>query len=227
MKKSKIFLAAVALVTSQTFLNSCNQDSADMQAETSFSKNSDMVVNKFNGDNYFQNPAIFNNGVAFVNAKVAQHGPGYMLTQTDLNEFYQIVQIPDADRPSLDMVNELITQTTALSSLPFYEALNTLGYSDQAKDLAVSITNSYMADLETKQTFINLPQNEKDFLKNLNQYRFNFEQGAIVGGGVMSKDGGGFIGGAIGLGVGFALLGPPGAFVGGIVGWFVGRALDK
>jgi len=225
MKKTTIFFAVIGLITSQTFLNSCNEDNADTQTEA-FSKSSEIVTNNFDGTNYFQNPAIFNNVLASIKAKVGQQGAAYILTQSDLNEFYQIAQIPDADRLPLDVVNNLISQTTALSHLPFHEALNTLGYSNPAKDLAVSISNGYMPDLELKQTFINLPQNEKEFLKNLNQYRFNYEQGAI-GGGVTSKDGGGFIGGAIGLGIGFALAGPPGAFIGGVTGWLIGVAVDK
>ncbi|WP_415327578.1 hypothetical protein [Chryseobacterium sp. MMS23-Vi53] len=227
MKKTKIALAVIGLVFSQTFLNSCNQDSVDMQTETVASKSSDISVSNLDGQNYFDNPDIFNQGVNFIKAKVAQNGPGYVLTQNDLNEFYQITQIPDADRLPLDTVNQLIGQTTAYSQLTFYEALTNLGYSNPAKDLAVAISNSYMPDLENKLAINNLPQNEKEFLRNLNKYRLNYEQGAIIGGGVMSKDGGGFIGGAIGLGIGFAVAGPPGAFIGGTIGWFVGVALDN
>lgn len=224
--KTKTFLTVIGLVTSQSLFYSCSDDNdsnVNMETENNQSKNL-VSTNSFNGANV--NADIFNHSVSFIKSKVGSQGASYVLTQSDLNQFYQIAQIPTAQRLSLDKVNSIISQTANMAQLPFDQILEQLGYSDMAKDLAMAISNNYMPDLQHNPGFQNLATNERQFIESLNDLRFNYEQG-LLNTNVFSKDGGPFIGGAIGMGVGFMVAGPIGAFVGGTVGWFVGGYLES
>ncbi|ASK29608.1 hypothetical protein CEY12_05590 [Chryseobacterium sp. T16E-39] len=231
--KTKTFLVLVGLATTQSIFNSCGEDSTNIQNESyQSSPSSSKTTPSFTNGTYFTDPQAVNAGFEFIRSKFAQN-PGYVLNQQDLNTFYDKAQIASNERLPLDQVNNIINKTVSLMQVPFAQAVQQLNISSAAKSLAITINNGSIIHLEANAAYNNLPANEKSMIKNINDYKYNTEQGNYLITGIpTSKQPMWITGGMIGMVggglIGFAVAGPVGALVGagiGVVGGIVTGAI--
>jgi len=233
--KTKTFLTAIGLITSQSLFYSCSEDTLNTQQEMSSTPDTSMnVLKTITSYNYFENAEPFNGAVNFIKSYIAAQGPSYTLTQSDLNLFYTKAQIPVTERLSLDQVNQALAQTidAIQSQLPFSEIVQQSNFSDAAKTLIITIDTGSMSNLEADLTFKSLPEFEKNFVRNFNNFQYNLEQGYYqIGNNVMSKEMGWEKGAKIGMMfgtfIGFAAGGLLGAAGGAAGGALVGAAIGS
>lgn len=221
--KTKSFLAVIGLLTTHTFFYSCHENSIDVVNDPVASTvpnvsklNSIEVSNLIVGGNYFEEPEPFTNAVDFMKSHIVAQGPAYVLTQDDLNMFYDKAQIPVNNRMSLSQVNEITTKTLDLMQLSIQEAVQQLNVSNQAKPLIVKIHTASIPDLNNNLAFDSLPDNEKFLIKNLNDYKRMWENGNLLSRQMSSAEIGGYIGAAIGFTIGLCC--PPAGWAFGLVG---------
>jgi hypothetical protein len=236
--KTKTFLTILGLVVSQSFFNSCNEDSINAQTEDISSETNKTEINNYDGpvstQNYFANPEPFNGAVSFIISTIGSQGASYDLTQNDLNLFYNKAQIPINERLSLDQVNQLIVQTTNSFQTPVSQIVQQLPISNVAKSLIISIDTQSIPNVEGNSSFQNLSATEKTFINNFNNLQFGIEQGIILPISSVSKDPfgpksqlGAKIGFLIGCVISGITLNPGPAFAGSLIGAVVGGMLDK
>jgi len=235
--KTKTFLTILGLVVSQSFFNSCNEDSINSQTENIPSETNKTAINNFDGpvstQNYFANPEPFNGTVNFIVSTIGSQGASYALTQNDLNLFYSKAQIPMNERFSLDQVNQLIAQTASSYQIPFSQIVQQLPISNVAKSLMISIDTHSIPNIGSNLSFTNLSATEKILINNFNNLQFGIEQGIILPGSSVAKDMG--PGAQLGAKIGFAfgvLLGAatlnPGILWGGMcAGSMIGGAIGS
>ncbi|MDC8104313.1 hypothetical protein ACNFU2_05520 [Chryseobacterium sp. PTM-20240506] len=231
--KTKTLLVLAGLATTQCMFNSCGEDNTNLQNENYQSTQSlPKTALSFTNGTYFTDPQAVNAGFEFIRSKFAQN-PGYVLNQQDLNTFYEKAQIATDERLPLDQVNNIINKTVSLMQVPFAQAVQQLNISSAAKSLAITINNGSIIHLEANAAYNNLPANEKSMIKNINDYKYNAEQGNYLITGIPTGKqplwitGGmiGMVGGGI---IGFAVAGPVGALVGagiGVVGGIITGAI--
>ncbi|SDR05654.1 hypothetical protein SAMN05421664_3322 [Chryseobacterium soldanellicola] len=234
--KTKTFLTVIGLITSQSLFYSCSEDTLNAQQDNSTSSTLSVLKTSptFVSGNYFVNPQPINAAFAFMQQRVSQAGSSYVLTQTDLTIFYDKAQIDPSERLTLDQMNAIIDKIMSMMQMPFEQAIQQVNISDAAKSLAITINNSgSISHIEINQQFANLPATEKAMIKNLNDFKFNVEQGnyaispiatnkqpAWITGGMIGMAGGGIVGGLA--------FGPVGALVGagvGVVGGIIVGAI--
>lgn len=230
--KTKTFLVLIGLVTTQTMFNSCSEDNTNIknennQTSSSIAKN---TVFSFTAGTYFANSEPLNSAVSFIKAKIAAQGTSYTLTQADLNLFYEKAQILPNERLPLSQVNNIISQTVSSLQMPFDQLVQQMNISANAKSLALSIHNQSISQLDSNLNFKNLPSQEKMLIKNLNDFKYNYEQGNYtVNKNITAKTPGFIWGGmggwAVGGGIGFLVGGPVGAIVGAGIGMLVGAVV--
>lgn len=215
--KTKTFLSILGLVVSQSFFNSCNEDSINVQSEDISSEINKTAINNFDGpvstQNYFATPEPFTGAVNFIISTIGSQGASYSLTQNDLNLFYNKAQIPTNERLSLNQANQLIAQTTNYYQVPFDQVVQLLSISDAAKSLMVSINTHSIPNISANLSFANLSATEKTIINNFNNLQFGIEQGIILPGSSVAKDGAGAalgakIGFTVGVLIGAATLNP-------------------
>lgn len=230
---------AICLLFSQLIFNSCREDNANFQTTDDTPAQADLAkaaIVSFKTANYFVNSEPFNSATNYIRSQVAAQGSSYVLTQTDLNTFYNKAQIPADERLTLDQVNNIISSTLNAMQMPFDVLIQQLNISDNAKSLALSIYNHSISQLDANLVYKSLPEYEKTLLKNLNDYKYNCEQGIfMVNSGPASKTPGfiwggmaGFVaGGLIGSAIAFPVGTIIGAGIGMVVGAVVGAIIEK
>ncbi|MCW3161109.1 hypothetical protein [Chryseobacterium oryctis] len=236
--KTKTFLTVIGLVTSQTLFYSCNEDNRDSQSISNLPSLTESIINgadgvnglNFKSGNYFTAPDTFNSAVNYIQSKILQQGISYVLTQDDLNIFYDKAGISLSERMSLDQVNSIISKTLSSLQLPFAEILNQLQISDNAKSLALQIDQASIINIEQNSIYKILSDNEKMLIKNLNDFKYNIEKDQYsINKNVASKTPpfiwGGMAGWGVGAGVGFLVGGPVGMVVGAGIGVLVGSVV--
>ncbi|MDH6254099.1 hypothetical protein M2347_003826 [Chryseobacterium sp. H1D6B] len=229
--KTKIFLAAIGLVTTQSMFNSCSEESTNMAAENGQTAIESKTVDaSFTNGTYFVNPEPLNSAVNYIKSKIAAQGASYALTQADLNSFYDKAQIPAGERLPLDAVKNIISQTASSMQTPFDQIVQQMNISDNAKSLALTINNQSIPQIETNLNFKNLSSNEKMMIKNLNDLKYNDEHNNYAFNKNASAKTPGFIWGGmggwgLGAGIGFGVGGPIGAIIGAGIGMLVGAVL--
>lgn len=235
----KTLLIAICLMFSQLIFNSCREDNANFQTTEDAPSHTELAkaaIVSFKSANYFVNSEPFNAATNYIRNQVAAQGSSYVLTQTDLNTFYDKAQIPADERLPLDQVKTIINNTLNAMQMPFNDLIQQLNISNDAKSLAISIYNQSISQLEDNLVYKSLPEYEKTLLKNLNDYKYNCEQGIfIVNSGPASKTPGfiwggmaGFVvGGVVGSFFSFPVGTMIGAGIGMVVGAVVGAIIEK
>ncbi|WP_370900384.1 hypothetical protein [Chryseobacterium gossypii] len=227
--KTKKLLTILGVMASQSLFFSCSEDALNTQPEhTAASKTTlKTTVLNFKSGNYFTNPQPINTAFNFIKAKISQQGASYVLTQSDLTEFYDKAQIDPTERLTLDQMNAVINETMNMMQTPFDQAIQQLNISDAAKSLAITIDTGSIHNLEFNALYINLSDLEKAMIKNLNDFKFNVEQGyyaisPIYTGKQPAWITGGMIGMAAGGVIGYVVGGPVGALIGAGAGVVAG-----
>ena len=226
--KTKTLLTVIGLVTSPTIFYSCSEDNVTPESQQEIVNTLPDVTtlsSKFSDGDYFTNADPFNSAANYIGNRIKAAGPGYVLTQSDLNEFYSKAQIPMDERFTLAQVNQIITNTINNMNTPFDTLIQQANISPGAKTLAKMINMHSVSNLDLNSDFKSLPSYEKTIIKNLNDFKLNDEKGNY-GKNVYGKTANFIWGGMIGFGVGVAVGGfiafPVGMVIGGAIGIFVG-----
>lgn len=226
--KTKTFLTVIGLVTSPAIFYSCSEDNTiaePAQEITSTLPSITTLSSKFTDGNYFATSDPFNAAANYIGNKVQAAGVNYVLTQSDLDEFYLKAQIPVDQQLEIDQVNEIIATTISNMNTPFNTLIQQTTLSPAAKTLAKMINMQSISNLDANSNFKSLPSYEKSLIKNLNDFKVNDEQGNYsknVFGKTPNFIWGGMIGFGVGVAVGGLIAFPVGMVVGGAIGILVG-----
>ncbi|MCS3531743.1 hypothetical protein [Chryseobacterium sp. JUb7] len=229
--KTKTILTVIGLVTSPTIFYSCSEDNTitePVQEITSTIPDINTLSFKFVDGDYFANSNPFNAAANYIGNKVKAAGQNYVLTQSDLDEFYLKAQIPVDQQLKLDQVKEIIAKTISNLNTPFDTLIQQTSLSTTAKTLAKMINMQSISNLDVNSDFKSLPDYEKSIIKNLNDFKVNDEKGNYsknVFGKTPNFIWGGMIGFGVGVAVGGLIAFPVGMVVGGAIGMIVGAVV--